>query len=72
MRYILLIIAIIAALLILKQLYGPRKKPTHKKMPPSKTIVRCEHCGVHIPQEEALHINQHYFCSEEHRRLHDK
>jgi len=70
MRYLLLIIAVIAAVLILKQLYGPRKKPTIKKIPASTTIVRCEHCGVHIPKEEALYVDQQYFCSEEHRRLH--
>jgi len=70
MRYLLLIIAVIAALLILKQLYGSRKQPTNKKIPASTTVVRCEHCGVHIPKEEALCIDQQYFCSEEHRRLH--
>jgi len=30
-------------------------------------MVRCAHCGLHIPQQEALERDGHYYCSEEHR-----
>lgn len=30
-------------------------------------IVRCEHCGVHVPQKEALEHNGKYYCSKAHQ-----
>ena len=46
------------------------------KRPPSNTdssvprlpMVSCATCGLHIPREEALIQDEHYFCCEEHRR----
>ena len=70
MRVLLLIIAIVLGLLILKQLYGSRKKTENRKIPPATATVRCEQCGVHIPKEEALIADGKYFCSDEHRKLH--
>jgi uncharacterized protein len=32
-------------------------------------MVRCAHCGLHIPQHEALSDNGILYCSEAHRRL---
>lgn len=34
-----------------------------------ETMVSCAHCGLHIPQKEALQAQGKYFCSEEHRKL---
>lgn len=31
-------------------------------------MVSCATCGLHVPREEALIQNEHYFCCEEHRR----
>jgi uncharacterized protein len=31
------------------------------------TMVRCEQCGLHIPQEQALTKGDKYYCCEEHR-----
>lgn len=33
------------------------------------TMVQCEHCGVHIPQNEAVTHQGHTWCSLEHKRL---
>lgn len=35
----------------------------------SQTMVRCAHCGVHLPQSEAYFDGQHTFCSEGHMAL---
>lgn len=40
--------------------------------PPSKPVhamVRCRHCGLHIPENEAIRDGGAVYCSEEHRRL---
>ncbi len=70
MRYLLLIIAIVLGILIVKQLYGSRKKTGNGNITKTTVTVRCAQCGVHIPQEEALTADGKYFCSDEHRRLH--
>jgi uncharacterized protein len=33
-------------------------------------MVRCIHCGVHLPRSESITSEGKFFCSEEHRRLH--
>lgn len=42
--------------------------------PPSATtserMVRCEHCGLHIVEKEALEDNRQFFCSSEHLEAH--
>ncbi len=33
---------------------------------PVENMVRCEVCGVHIPEKHALEKNHHYYCSQAH------
>lgn len=33
------------------------------------TMVRCQHCGLHIPKHEAIESANQYYCSQEHRKL---
>ena len=35
----------------------------------SETMVRCAHCGVHLPRSEASLIDQNTWCSTAHARL---
>jgi len=32
-------------------------------------MVNCEHCGLYLPQDEAVRDGSRFFCCEEHRRL---
>jgi uncharacterized protein len=37
----------------------------------AEAMVRCAHCGLHVPQSEAIMLSSGTgFCSDEHRRLH--
>lgn len=36
----------------------------------SERMVRCEHCGLHIVEKEALEDKQQYFCSNQHLEEH--
>ena len=36
---------------------------------PVESMVRCAHCGVHLPRSEALLIAGKTWCSNEHARL---
>jgi uncharacterized protein len=32
-------------------------------------MVRCAHCGIHLPRSEAVLLNGHTWCSTEHSKL---
>ena len=36
---------------------------------PGESMVRCEHCGIHLPRSEAVMIGGHTWCTQEHARL---
>lgn len=35
---------------------------------PSEPMVRCDVCGLNLPQSEALAVQGRWYCSEDHRR----
>jgi uncharacterized protein len=37
---------------------------------PAENMVACAYCQIYLPASEALHISEHYFCSQEHAKLH--
>jgi uncharacterized protein len=57
--------------LILTLLVKSRRPAAPAKSPPADaaiaTVVRCAHCGLHVPQGEALKSGDHYYCCKEHR-----
>ena len=44
----------------------PKAQQKVKKQSP-RDMVKCAHCGIHIPSEEALERDGHFYCSPEHR-----
>ncbi len=36
----------------------------------AEDMVRCVHCGVHLPKHESILAGNEYYCSEAHRRAH--
>ena len=47
---------------------GAREEPPRSAAP--EDMVRCAHCGVHLPRSESHASDGRFFCSEEHLRLH--
>ena len=47
---------------------GPSGRP--EVAPPAEDMVRCVHCGVHLPMSEAIMARGQYYCSEAHRLAH--
>ncbi len=46
----------------------PRKPASRPE--PAQPMVRCQHCGIHLPRGDAvIAAGDRYFCSEDHRRL---
>ncbi|AVI83053.1 hypothetical protein BTW15_23625 [Pseudomonas syringae pv. tomato] len=67
---LLMWVALIAAVIwFVKRLINP-PKPKPRAEPPeiaATPMVRCAHCGVHLPQDRALSQEKQWYCSEAHR-----
>jgi uncharacterized protein len=71
MRFlILLLLVFIAVWLIRRALRAPAASAELKQREPlAGELVRCAHCGVHLPRSEARVAQGLVYCSEEHARL---
>lgn len=81
MRFILFIALIIVLMLAFRMFAGRLQsllKTLQHKQPgtgsghqnhPGEAMVRCAHCGIHLPRSEAYTSQGQTWCSEEHARL---
>ena len=47
---------------------APRQGNTQRPpIAPPQDMVRCAHCGVHLPRGDAVHRGAHMYCSTAHR-----
>lgn len=66
------VLLLVAVLLVLLWLLRPRR-PTRRDRNDGpaghevEKMVRCAHCGVHLPRRDALLARGETFCSQEHR-----
>ena len=69
---ILLIVVVFAAVYFLLRGYARSfgARPPQDRMRNGEDMVRCRHCGLHLPRGESLSAEGDFYCSEEHRRLH--
>ena len=67
MRNLLILVAIIAIYLVVRALLRRRRLQR-----PARTIaadmVRCAHCGIHVPQRDAVRGGDEWYCSSGHRK----
>ena len=72
MKLFLLILIAWLVIIVIRQNLNKSKASRESKKPkpdlPASTI-KCEHCGTYVPQREAVKVQDHYYCSEEHARL---
>jgi uncharacterized protein len=65
-----MLVAIGAAVYWLLRSYG--KEVSREDHPVVEDMVRCAHCGVHIPRSESIASGGNSFCSESHRDAYRK
>ncbi|AJE20465.1 PP0621 family protein [Azotobacter chroococcum] len=66
-RLLFWILVIIAVIWLWRRLTRPAAPPVTRAEPETpKPMVRCAHCGVHLPREEALADGRLWYCSQAH------
>ena len=70
MSRLLFLIAIAIVVYLLIRSY--RKNTPRQDKPVVENMVRCAHCGLHLPRDESVQADGQYFCSSEHRDAYRK
>ncbi|BBJ00394.1 hypothetical protein FGKAn22_20860 [Ferrigenium kumadai] len=65
MSRLLFLVAIVAVVYLL--IRSLRKNVSRQEGPVAEDMVRCAHCGVHLPKGESVQAEGLFFCSAEHR-----
>lgn len=65
MARLLLLVALIAAAAWLWRRFKRPAAPSADTVQPA-LMVRCAHCGVHVPRDKALMQDAHWYCSQAH------
>ncbi|PHS69715.1 MAG: hypothetical protein COB23_05480 [Methylophaga sp.] len=62
------ILVLIAIGLLLYVIVGNilRKKRPSAPKAITEEMVQCHHCGLHILEQEAISLDDNYYCSQEH------
>jgi len=71
-RFLLFALAVYALVWLLKRSFAEPPDAQRGAKPPSSSdgeLVRCEHCGLHLPGAEAHERDGRRYCSAEHARL---
>jgi uncharacterized protein len=70
---ILLVIVVFAAVYFIVRTYArsvAAKRAAETVPDKAEDMVRCAHCGVHLPRSDSVASGGQSFCSKEHQRLH--
>jgi uncharacterized protein len=65
-RLLVLILLVVLAVWLVRRALGKSNPP---KSLWEGELVRCAHCGVHLPRAEARQAAGGLYCSDEHARL---
>lgn len=69
MSRLIFLVAIIAIIYwLLRTATKPR--PSAPSSNAAEEMVRCAHCGVHLPKSESILANGNYYCSAAHHHEH--
>ena len=71
MKYLLILLLVLVVIWAVKRGRAP-KPPKTSANPETATpseMVTCAHCGIHLPQEEAVSGQKGLYCSIDHRTV---
>ena len=64
MYQVLILIAVITLVYLIAR---PARKPKANLSEKSTEMVKCEKCGLNLPESEANQSGNYWFCSENHK-----
>ena len=69
MKYLLILLLVLVVIWAVKRGRAPKPPQTPAKPEGSapSEMVSCAHCGLHLPQEEAVSGQKGLYCSTDHR-----
>jgi uncharacterized protein len=69
MKYLLILLLVLVVIWAVKRGRRPQSPQTPAKPEESapSEMVTCAHCGIHVPQEEAVSGQKGLYCSTDHR-----
>jgi uncharacterized protein len=69
MKYLIWLVIIVLAIWAFKRSRRPAQPPAGQPTPSASpsNMVGCAHCGLHLPQEEAVTGEKGLYCTTEHR-----
>lgn len=69
MKYLFLLLVILLVIWVIKRSRAASRNQTPPAPEAKNTseMVSCAHCGIHLPQEEAVSGQKGLYCSTEHR-----
>jgi len=69
LKILLLALAVWIVLSILKS-YSRNVDSSVKNSSAPEDMVKCAQCGVHLPKSDSVVVQDQYYCSEAHSKLH--
>jgi uncharacterized protein len=66
MRTLLIVLAVVVIVLIARFLLRQRQSAARRRTE-GGDMVRCAHCGLHVPANEAIAAAGRWYCGEAHR-----
>jgi uncharacterized protein len=74
LKYLLLLLAIVLVYWLIRaqQRKRMRSGTNGEGRRATEDMVRCAHCGLHLPRSESLPAGTDFYCTPEHRRLHQQ
>jgi uncharacterized protein len=66
-RTLLVLLAIAGVVWIVARLRRQRAVPPPENKPMVARMIRCAHCGLHVPAKEAVEGPDGWYCSASHR-----
>lgn len=79
MKYVVAIVIVVGLLWVLRLQRRRNREPdsarpaagVRQDTAGSTPMLRCAHCGVHLPGQDAVVVRGTAYCSDEHRREHE-
>lgn len=73
-RFLLLVVLVVVAIWVVRRALarlqqGPQAGTPAREGQAQGNLVKCAHCGTHLPLAEAKAAGERVYCSDEHARL---